>query len=91
MSHRLSKRGLAVAAGVLWALAVLAVGLAHQLWPPYGEAFLRLMASVYPGYHPDAGAGSVVTATLYALVDGAVCGFIFAWLYNLSAASPRAA
>lgn len=90
MSNRLSKRGLAVAAGVLWALAVLVVGLANLLWPGYGAALLQALASIYPGYHPATGPGSVVTATLYALVDGAVCGFIFAWVYNLSASSPRA-
>jgi hypothetical protein len=29
------------------------------------------------------GVGSVVTGTLYALVDGAIAGAIFGWLYNL--------
>ena len=89
MSHRLSKRGFAVAAGVLWALAVLLVALANQLWPPYGETALHALASIYPGYQPGTGAG-VVVAPLYALVDGAIAGFVFAWLYNVSASPPRA-
>jgi hypothetical protein len=29
--------------------------------------------------------GSVVTGTIYALVDGAIGGAIFGWLYNLVA------
>jgi hypothetical protein len=30
-------------------------------------------------------AGSVITATLYGLVDGAIAGALFGWLYNLLA------
>jgi hypothetical protein len=46
---------------------------------------------VYPGYHGPGGFGSVIVATLYAAVDGAVCGAIVAWLYNFLAAggSPK--
>lgn len=40
------------------------------------------MSSVYPGYKTVGGFGSVTVGTLYALVDGAVGGAIFAWLYN---------
>jgi hypothetical protein len=46
-------------------------------------AFLQLCASVYPGYHPGTGMGSVVIGALYALVDGLIGGAIFGWLYNL--------
>ena len=41
-----------------------------------------LGASIYPGYHGPAGFGSVIVVTLYALLDGLVCGALFAWLYN---------
>jgi hypothetical protein len=59
------------------------VALANLIWPSYGRAFLELTASLYPGYQPGAGLGSVVTGTLYGLGDGAVSGAVFAWLYNL--------
>ena len=49
----------------------------------YGLAFLQLWASIYPGYHPGTGVGSVVIGALYALVDGLIGGAIFGWLYNL--------
>ena len=53
------------------------------LWPPYGKAFLEVMSSVYPGYKAAGTLGSVVVGTLYyALLDGAVGGVLFAWLYN---------
>lgn len=53
------------------------------LWPPYGKAFLEVMSSVYPGYKAAGTLGSVVVGTLYyALLDGAVGGALFAWLYN---------
>ncbi len=78
---RLSPKALAISLGVMWGLGVLCVGLAHQIWPGYGGAFLDLMASIYPGYHPG-GMGAVIVAALYALVDGAVGGLVLAWVYN---------
>lgn len=69
-------------AGILWGAAILVVGLANLVWPTYGRAFLDLAASVYPGYHAGFGLGSVVVGTLYGLVDGAIGGAVFAWLYN---------
>lgn len=78
----LSIKGLAVAAGVIWGLIFLGVGLINTAFPSYGVAALELGASIYPGYSGPAGYGSVIVVTLYALVDGAVAGAIFGWLYN---------
>lgn len=82
---RLSVIALASTAGVFWGGAMLIVALANLIWPSYGRAFLELTASLYPGYQPGSGFGSVVMGTLYGLVDGAVSGAVFAWLYNLFA------
>jgi hypothetical protein len=82
---RLSVIALASTAGVFWGGAILMVALANLIWPSYGGAFLELTASLYPGYQPGSGFGSVVMGTLYGLVDGAVSGAVFAWLYNLFA------
>ena len=82
---RLNVTALTFACGVIWGAAILVVAWANQIWPGYGRAFLDLVASIYPGYHPGSGAGSVVTGTLYALVDGAVAGALLGWFYNLLA------
>jgi len=87
-----SIKGLALTAGILWGAACLLVGLANLIWPSYGEGWLAMMASVYPGYGGPTGFGSVIVVTLYGLVDGAVGGAVFAWLYNkLAAGAPRPA
>ncbi len=87
---KLSLKALAVAAGLLWGGAVLCCGIANAIWPPYAMAFLHLVASIYPGYDPAGGAGSIVVGTLYAILDGAVGGLLFAWLYNcLAGSGPR--
>jgi hypothetical protein len=78
---RLCVRTTALTLGILWALAFFSVALAQQIWPTYGVAFLDLMDSLYPGYAPG-GFGSVITGTLYAVVDGAIGGAVLAWLYN---------
>jgi hypothetical protein len=74
---------LALTAGLFWAASLLVVGSANMIWPGYGRAFLELAASLYPGYHPGPAIGSVITGTLYALVDGTIAGAVFGWLYNL--------
>lgn len=79
---RLDVKALATAAALLWGGAVLLVGLCNLAWAPYGQAFLEWTASFYPGYDGPAGFGSVLVATMYALVDGAVCGALLGWIYN---------
>ena len=86
---RFNVTALALAVGLIWSVAILVVASANQIWPSYGRAFLDLVASIYPGYHPNPGVGSIVAGALYGLVDGAIGGAVFGWLYNLLA-RPRA-
>jgi len=86
----LSVKGLAGAGAIAWGGCYFLVGIANMVWSTYGTAWLDLAASIYPGYEPTGGFGSVVVLTLYALLDGAVAGAIFAWLYNLFAGDTRA-
>ncbi len=78
---------LGITCGVIWAGAILFTGVCSLIWPGYGQAFLDLIASVYPGYKGTASIGQVVIGTLYGLVDGGIAGIIFAWLYNFFAKS----
>ena len=80
---KLSVKGMAIAAGIMWGfLAMFLTGCVNLIWPSYGQEFLRLVASIYPGYHATASFGQVIVGALYGLVDGAVAGAIFALLYN---------
>jgi len=78
-----SKSALALVMAALWGGAMLAAGVAYHFHPPYGEKFLEVMSSLYPGYHVSLAWRSVATGTLYGLVDGAIAGFLIAWLYAL--------
>lgn len=82
---KFSLKGLAVAAAVLWAGALLFVGAANLVDTSYGVHFLQLMASIYPGYDALPSVPQLMILVLYGLVDGAVCGLLFAWIYNLVA------
>jgi hypothetical protein len=86
---KLSVKGLAITLGLVWGvLGMLLVGLCNLIWPSYGVAFLEVMASLYPGYplypgyHATASFGQVIVGTMYGVVDGAVAGAVFAWVYN---------
>jgi hypothetical protein len=79
---KLSIKGLTLAGGAVWALCLLVVGILNLIWPGYGGEFLKVMASLYPGYKVSGTVIDVIVGMLYALVDGAICGFVFALLYN---------
>jgi len=82
---KLDVKALTFAAAIVWGGCFFLVSLANLIWPPYGEVWLQLGQSIYPGYGGPAGFGSVIVVTLYALLDGAVAGAVFAWLYNMFA------
>ena len=82
---RLNTTAFAVTAALVWGGAIFIVASANLVWPPYGQAFLDLADSIYPGYHASTGAGSVITGTLYGMVDGGIGGTLFAWIYNFLA------
>jgi hypothetical protein len=82
---RFSLKALAVVAALLWGGGVLFVGLVNLAAPSYGTIFLQCISSVYPGFHNSRTVIDVLVGTAYALVDGAVAGLLFGWLYNLFA------
>jgi len=79
----LSTRALTIVAALLWGGCLLFVGVVNLVWPPYGVEFLRGMASVYPGFHASGSFGDVIVGALWGLADGAACGLLFGWLYNI--------
>lgn len=83
---KLSVKGLALACAALWGGAVFLASTCNLVWPGYGEAFLDLARSIYPGYGGTQGAAGVLVGTLYAVVDGLIGGAVFAWIYNYFAA-----
>ncbi len=79
---KLSINAFAAVSALLWGGAILCAAIARGLWPSYGQAFLDLIASVYPGLSRTAGAARTAVGTAYGLIDGAVAGSLLAWLYN---------
>ena len=79
---KLDVKAMALTIGLIWGAAMLLTGVAYVISHGYGEAFLDVMASVYPGYDATSSFGDVIVGTLYGLVDGAVGGAVVAWLYN---------
>ena len=79
---RLSAKALAVSGGILWGGAILLTGILNLLWPSYGEHFLLMVSSIYPGYHGTRTLGDVLIGTGYGLVDGSICFFLLGWIYN---------
>jgi hypothetical protein len=87
----LSPRALAITAGFIWGACLLGVGGVHLLRPSYGVGFLDAMQSVYPGFHAARTMRDTLVGTGWGIVDGALGGFVFAWVYNLVAHVARRA
>jgi len=79
---KLSIKGLAITAAIIWGGALLIVGSANIIFPGYGSNFLEVIGSIYPGYQPGTGLSSVIIGSLYGVVDAGIGAAIFAWLYN---------
>jgi hypothetical protein len=79
---KLSVKGLTIATALAWALGMLVVGILNLISPGYCGEYLKIIASVYPGFKASGTFLDVIVGVLYALVDGAICGFVFALLYN---------
>jgi hypothetical protein len=85
---RLSIKALAITAALLWGGALLFAGLINLAAPSYAAEYLKLMSSIYAGYHASRTVVDLLVGFAYALVDGALGGLLFGWLYNLFAGSP---
>ena len=69
----------AMSFGVLWSLSLVFCGVLAACCN-YGGDFVNLMSSVYLGY--DASFTGILAGAVWGFVDGAVGGFLLAWLYN---------
>jgi hypothetical protein len=79
---KLSVKGLAITAAILWGAALLIMGSANMMFPGYATNFLEVIGSVYPGYHPSTGISSIIIGSMYGVIDAGIGAAIFAWLYN---------
>ncbi|MFZ0393794.1 MAG: hypothetical protein WCF17_10125 [Terracidiphilus sp.] len=75
-------KALALGCAILWGAAVLLVALVNLATGAYGQQFLSMLASCYPGYHATQSLAQVLIVTLYAVADGLIGGAVFGWLYN---------
>jgi len=72
------------AAATVWAIAVFLTGVANLVWPDYAVGFLKIIDSIYPGYHlGEWGIWGVLVALLYSFIDAWIMGVLFALFYNL--------
>ncbi len=74
----------AITGGIGFAIALAGAGMLNMLFEGYGQAFLDLLASLYPGYKASGTAGDLVIGCFYAATDGIIALGGLALLYNLA-------
>ncbi len=78
---KLSIRACAAALAIVGAVAMFVTGTLAIFIPSWGEPLMKAVSVVAPGV-TGADWQSVFLMMLYAAIDGAVFGSLFAWLYN---------
>ena len=81
-AKRWDVQALAYASAAVWGGWVLLVGFSNLAAPEYGQEFLILLTSIYPGYAAERSVDSVLILAGYALIHGAAMGWLFGWLHN---------
>jgi hypothetical protein len=80
---KLDTMALALSCALLWAAATVCIYLGARFFG-YGLPLVKLLNSLYLGARATI-KGSAIAA-LWAFLDGYICGYIFAALYNLFSA-----
>ena len=79
MTDKLKPVPFGLAAGILWGLAILIIGLASAV-TGYGGRFIDVVGSFYLGYVATI-PGSIIGG-IWGFFDALIAGAIFAWVYN---------
>ena len=79
---RLSVKATAISCGVVWGACMLTTGMINLAKRSYGRRFLRMMSSIYPGFHASRTVPDVFVGAGYGFTDGAALGALYAILYN---------
>lgn len=78
---KLSTKGLALSFGILWGLCIFVMTILAIYLNGYGLAFLDVTAGALYPYYTISWAGAFV-GLVAGFIDGAIGGFIIAWVYN---------
>ena len=60
---RLNLKAVTLTASIIWALAIFLTGIMNLIWTGYGDAFLKVIASLYPGFKAEGSFGDVIIGT----------------------------
>jgi len=79
---KLSVKAMAISCGVIWGGSMLTCGLINLAKGSYARKFLKMMSTMYPGFHNSRTVPDVFVGAGYAFTDGAAAGALFATVYN---------
>ena len=77
---KLDAKAFGLAAGILWGVSLIIMGIAAMIAPEYSGGFVTTIGSLYIGY--TATILGCVIGGIWGFVDAGIGGLILAWLYN---------
>lgn len=76
---RIDVRACGLSCAIVWASGIFLLGTVSAC-VDWGGMLVSVLGSLYIGYSSTI--PGIIAGTLWAFVDGAIAGVIFAWLYN---------
>ena len=77
---KLDTKAFGLAAGILWGVSLIVMGIIAIIAPGYGGGFVAIVSSMYIGY--KATILGCFIGGIWGFIDAGIGGLILAWLYN---------
>lgn len=77
---KLDVKAIGISLGIVWAAALIIMGLVAMAFPGYAENFVVAIGSKYIGYKSTV-LGSLIGG-LWGFADAGIGGALIAWIYN---------
>ena len=78
--QQLHPKSFAFACSVTWALGLSLLSLISMVHGSYGRSAISVASSMYLGYDPTI--PGLIIGAVWGLIDGFICGYVLASLYN---------
>lgn len=75
----LNVKAFSLTCGIFWSVVLMLVALL-TMQTGMGISFVHMVSEIYLGYGPTP--AGMAYGAVWGLLDGLICGAVFAWLYN---------
>ena len=80
MTQQLNTKAFSLALGLMWSIGILFISIIALIFEGYLQNIVEFLSSIYLSY--SLSFFGIIIGMIWAFIDAAIGGFVFAWLYN---------